>query len=217
MYLPRESHFGSSCLLSNVRCARFAPFLLALCASSLVVPAPLRSPWHVSPRTPSVSSCLASSLLGVHPLLPARILRESLAAWLSCGTSPADTGGLERLAERVRGAASWLREGGAETASCSRFRTLRFGYGQVYFLFLFISVRCLSPVVRSTLDTRPRALFYGTGSEFRCWFFVRSILVLAFTGGYIITVRSKRFRCAEVLPQPGFIGTGVSGFHDTSR
>ena len=50
-----------------MRCARFAPLLLALCASSLVVPAPLRLPWHVSPRTPSsVSSCLASSLLGVH-------------------------------------------------------------------------------------------------------------------------------------------------------
>ena len=36
---------------------------------------------------------------------------------------------------------------------------------------------------------------------------LRSTLVLAFTGGYIITVRPKRLRC---------IGTGVSGFHDTS-
>ena len=87
-----------SCLLSNVRCARFAPPLLALCASSLVVPAPLRSPWpwHVSPRTPSS----VSSSLGV---LPARILRESQAAWLSCATSPAVTGVLERFAQRVRG------------------------------------------------------------------------------------------------------------------
>ena len=32
----------------------------------------------------------------------------------------------------------------------------------------------------------------------------------------IITVRPKRLRCAEVLLQPGFIGTGLSGFHDTS-
>ena len=30
-------------------------------------------------------------------------------------------------------------------------------------------------------------------------------------------VRTKRFRRAEVLLQPGFIGTGVSVFHDTSR
>ena len=44
-----------------------------------------------------------------------------------------------------------------------------------------------------------------------------SILVLVFTDGYIITVRTKRFRPAEVSLQPGFIGTGVSGFHDTSR
>ena len=32
----------------------------------------------------------------------------------------------------------------------------------------------------------------------------------------IITVRPKCLRCAEVLLQLGFIGTGVSGFRDTS-
>ena len=46
-----------------MRCARFAPLLLALCASSPVVPAPLRSLWHVSTRTlSSVPSSL--SLVG---------------------------------------------------------------------------------------------------------------------------------------------------------
>ena len=34
-------------------------------------------------------------------------------------------------------------------------------------------------------------------------------------GGNILTVCGKRFRCAEVLLQPGFTGTRVSGFYDT--
>merc|ERR1712012_1039555 len=34
--------------------------------------------------------------------------------------------------------------------------------------------------------------------------------------GNIITVGAERFRCAEVLFQPGFIGKEASGIHDTS-
>ena len=34
--------------------------------------------------------------------------------------------------------------------------------------------------------------------------------------GSILSVCGKRFRCAEVLLQPGFTGTRVSGFYDTS-
>ena len=34
--------------------------------------------------------------------------------------------------------------------------------------------------------------------------------------GNILSVCGKRFRCVEVLLQPGFTGTRASGFYDTS-
>ena len=136
----------------TVRCARLAPLLLPLCASSLVVPAPLRSPWHVSPRTPSCVFLFGLSRCWVF----IRYFRHGYCArawlaWLSCGTSPADTGGLERLAERVRGAASWLREGGAETAVLLTFSNSAIWLWSSVFSVLIY--QCALLVSRGSFDT----------------------------------------------------------------